>query len=97
MFAGAKRIGLLFSGAEIDWDLDPALTKDIPDITIGEELFSDGKCAISVHSGYSWSHCRVRFNVSQIHAATGEKEKDCAPGCQIHSFSGSNSVCKMSL
>ncbi|QRV99155.1 RNA-dependent RNA polymerase [Ceratobasidium sp. AG-Ba] len=38
----AKRIGLLFSGAEIDWDLDPKFTKDIPDITVGEELFSDG-------------------------------------------------------
>ncbi|KAH7343653.1 RNA dependent RNA polymerase-domain-containing protein [Rhizoctonia solani] len=37
----AKRIGLLFSGAEIDWNLNPALTKDIPDITLGEELFSD--------------------------------------------------------
>ena len=43
MLLGAKRIGLLFSGAEIDWDLNPALTKDIPDITIGEELFSDGE------------------------------------------------------
>ncbi|CAE6465178.1 unnamed protein product [Rhizoctonia solani] len=44
---GAKRIGLLFSGAEIDWDLNPALTKDIPDITLGEELFSDGCGLIS--------------------------------------------------
>ncbi|KAG9082628.1 hypothetical protein FRC07_014152, partial [Ceratobasidium sp. 392] len=37
----AKRIGLLFSGADIDWDLDPRHTKDIPDIMVGEELFSD--------------------------------------------------------
>ncbi|KAJ1308794.1 hypothetical protein OPQ81_004484 [Rhizoctonia solani] len=44
----AKRIGLLFSGAEIDWDLNPALTKDIPDITLGEELFSDGCGLISM-------------------------------------------------
>lgn len=41
-YIGAKRIGLLFSGAEIDWDLDPKFTKDISDITLGEELFSDG-------------------------------------------------------
>ncbi|CAE6400888.1 unnamed protein product [Rhizoctonia solani] len=39
----AKRIGLLFSGAEIDWNLDPTHTKDIPDISLGEELFSDGE------------------------------------------------------
>ncbi|CCO32890.1 RNA-dependent RNA polymerase 2 Short=AtRDRP2 [Rhizoctonia solani AG-1 IB] len=44
----AKRIGLLFSGAEIDWDLKPIFTKDIPDITIGEELFSDGCGLISM-------------------------------------------------
>ncbi|CAE7099567.1 unnamed protein product [Rhizoctonia solani] len=43
----AKRIGLLFSGAEIDWDLNPDHTKDIPDITLGEELFSDGCGLIS--------------------------------------------------
>ncbi|KAF8709476.1 AAA domain, partial [Rhizoctonia solani] len=64
----AKRIGLLFSGAEIDWDLNPALTKDIPDITIAEELFSDGCGLISrrfmqllakkkkiVHRGYRYT------------------------------------------
>ncbi|KEP53488.1 RNA-dependent RNA polymerase [Rhizoctonia solani 123E] len=43
----AKRIGLLFSGAEIDWNLDPTHTKDIPDISLGEELFSDGCGLIS--------------------------------------------------
>ncbi|CAE6538465.1 unnamed protein product [Rhizoctonia solani] len=43
----SKRIGLLFSGAEIDWDLNPTYTKDIPDITLGEELFSDGCGLIS--------------------------------------------------
>ncbi|KAG9082622.1 hypothetical protein FRC07_014153, partial [Ceratobasidium sp. 392] len=43
----AKRIGLLFSGADIDWDLDPRHTKDIVDIMVGEELFSDGCGLIS--------------------------------------------------
>lgn len=40
---GAKRIGLLFSGAEIDYQLDPTHTQDIGDIKMGEELFSDGE------------------------------------------------------
>ncbi|KAF8877847.1 RNA dependent RNA polymerase-domain-containing protein [Gymnopilus junonius] len=38
----AKRIGLLFSSAEVDFTLDPALVADIPDITAGDENFSDG-------------------------------------------------------
>jgi len=39
---GAKRIGLLFSGASLDYVLDPKQTLDIPDMTVGEEVFSDG-------------------------------------------------------
>lgn len=39
---GAKRIGLLFSGAEVDYQLSPDLTLDIPDIKSEDELFSDG-------------------------------------------------------
>ncbi|KAH7091839.1 RNA dependent RNA polymerase-domain-containing protein [Auriculariales sp. MPI-PUGE-AT-0066] len=39
---GAKRIGLLFSSASIDYSLPPTRTQDIDDITIGEENFSDG-------------------------------------------------------
>lgn len=39
---GAKRIGLLFSGAVQDYILDPQQTLDIPDMTVGEEVFSDG-------------------------------------------------------
>lgn len=39
---GAKRIGLLFSGASLDYLLDPKQTLDIPDMTVGEEVFSDG-------------------------------------------------------
>ena len=39
---GAKRIGLLFSGASLDFTLDPQKTLDIPDMTVGEEVFSDG-------------------------------------------------------
>lgn len=38
----AKRIGLLFSKAELDWDLDPRWTKDIDDIMVNGEMFSDG-------------------------------------------------------
>jgi hypothetical protein len=39
---GAKRIGLLFSGASLDFTLDPRQTSDIPDMMVGEEVFSDG-------------------------------------------------------
>jgi len=42
LHTGAKRIGLLFSGASLDFTLDPQMTLDIPDITVGEDLFSDG-------------------------------------------------------
>ncbi|KAI0915379.1 hypothetical protein AcV5_003869 [Taiwanofungus camphoratus] len=38
----AKRIGLLFSKAELDWNLDPKWTKDIDDIIVNGENFSDG-------------------------------------------------------
>jgi len=44
---GAKRIGLLFSEAQIDWKLDPKYITDIPDIRAGDELFSDGCGLIS--------------------------------------------------
>ena len=39
---GAKRIGLLFSGASLDFTLDPQKTLDISDMTVGEDVFSDG-------------------------------------------------------
>ena len=42
IFTGAKRIGLLFSGASLDFTLDPQKTLDIPDMMVGEEVFSDG-------------------------------------------------------
>ncbi|PVG01695.1 RdRP-domain-containing protein [Serendipita vermifera] len=45
----AKRIGLLFSSATLDWVLDPKYVKDIPDIEIGDTLFSDGCGLISRH------------------------------------------------
>lgn len=38
----AKRIGLLFSSAEVDFVLDPRRTTDIDDIMAGDENFSDG-------------------------------------------------------
>ncbi|KAJ7811000.1 RNA-directed RNA polymerase [Mycena olivaceomarginata] len=43
----AKRIGLLFSEAQLDLNLDPKLVKDIEDIKSGDELFSDGCGLIS--------------------------------------------------
>ncbi|KAH6906119.1 RNA-directed RNA polymerase [Coprinopsis sp. MPI-PUGE-AT-0042] len=43
----AKRIGLLFSSAEIDFQLDPTHIEDIPDIEFGGEVFSDGCGLIS--------------------------------------------------
>ncbi|KAJ6509835.1 RNA-directed RNA polymerase [Mycena vulgaris] len=43
----AKRIGLLFSEAQVDYNLDPQLVKDIDDIKSGDELFSDGCGLIS--------------------------------------------------
>ncbi|KAJ6450386.1 RNA-directed RNA polymerase [Mycena sanguinolenta] len=43
----AKRIGLLFSEAQLDYNLDPNLVKDIEDIKLGDELFSDGCGLIS--------------------------------------------------
>jgi len=42
LHTGAKRIGLLFSGASVDFTLDPQRILDIPDMTVGEEVFSDG-------------------------------------------------------
>ncbi|GLB39377.1 putative RNA dependent RNA polymerase [Lyophyllum shimeji] len=38
----AKRIGLLFSEAQLDWQLDPRYIDDIPDIKCGDQIFSDG-------------------------------------------------------
>ncbi|KAI0666961.1 RNA dependent RNA polymerase-domain-containing protein [Trametes maxima] len=46
---GAKRIGLLFSKAEIDWVLDPRNTQDIEDIVVNGENFSDGCGLIAPH------------------------------------------------
>jgi len=47
--AGAKRIGLLFSGASLDFVLDSRKALDIPDMTVGEEVFSDG-CGLMARS-----------------------------------------------
>lgn len=44
---GAKRIGLLFTGASIDYDLRPEFTEDIGDVMVGDENFSDGCGLIS--------------------------------------------------
>ncbi|KZV92820.1 RNA-directed RNA polymerase [Exidia glandulosa HHB12029] len=43
----AKRIGLLFSGSSIDYELRPELTEDIDDLMVGNENFSDGCGLIS--------------------------------------------------
>lgn len=45
--SGAKRIGLLFSEAQVDYQLDPKYTADISDIKSGDEIFSDGCGLIS--------------------------------------------------
>jgi regulator of nonsense transcripts 1 len=56
VFQGAKRIGLLFSEAEVYWDLNPELTADIPDIKVGDEVFSDGCGLISRRFANLLSH-----------------------------------------
>ncbi|KAF7789282.1 hypothetical protein EIP86_000223 [Pleurotus ostreatoroseus] len=59
----AKRIGLLFSEAKIDWMLDPAVTKDIPDIVHNGETFSDGCGLISDKFSMMLSkHKRILFH-----------------------------------
>ncbi|KAG5352321.1 hypothetical protein C0989_002856 [Termitomyces sp. Mn162] len=45
----AKRIGLLFSEAQLDWQLEPKYIADIPDIKSGDEIFSDGCGLMSKH------------------------------------------------
>ena len=45
-FVGAKRIGLLFSGAEIDYVVSDRIG-DIGDLMVGDENFSDGCGLIS--------------------------------------------------
>ena len=46
---GAKRVGLLFSEASLDFTLDPQKILDIPDLTVGEEVFSEG-CGLMARS-----------------------------------------------
>ena len=45
----AKRIGLLFSAAEVATQLHPDRCQDIPDVTQGNYLFTDGCGLISAH------------------------------------------------
>lgn len=54
----AKRIGLLFSEAQLDWQLDPQWVADIPDIKSGDELFSDGCGLISQRLAVQLSKAR---------------------------------------
>ncbi|KAI0333202.1 RdRP-domain-containing protein [Cubamyces sp. BRFM 1775] len=59
----AKRIGLLFSKAEIDWTLDPKCTEDIEDIIVNGENFSDGCGLIAPHFARMLSrHKRIIFH-----------------------------------
>lgn len=61
-FLGAKRIGLLFSEAKADWNLDPSWTADIEDISSGGEVFSDGCGLISKRFAVALSkHKKVIF------------------------------------
>ncbi|EKM53816.1 uncharacterized protein PHACADRAFT_125775, partial [Phanerochaete carnosa HHB-10118-sp] len=59
----AKRIGLLFSEAKIDWNLQPRWTKDIDDIVVNGETFSDGCGLISVKFAKQLSkHKRILYH-----------------------------------
>ena len=58
--AGAKRIGLLFSGAEIDYVVRDRVG-DIGDLMVGDENFSDGCGLIS-----KWLRC-VSTCISDAH------------------------------
>lgn len=49
---GAKRIGLLFSGASVDFILDPRYVGNIDDLMSGDENFSDGCGLISKRLWY---------------------------------------------
>lgn len=63
LLSGAKRIGLLFSEAKIDWLLDPRWTKDIGDTVRNDENFSDGCGLISVKFTQQLSkHKRIMFH-----------------------------------
>ncbi|CAL1711823.1 unnamed protein product [Somion occarium] len=58
----AKRIGLLFSEAKIDWILEPKWTADIEDIVVNGENFSDGCGLISRKFAIQLSrHKRIIF------------------------------------
>ncbi|KAG5653862.1 hypothetical protein H0H81_009941 [Sphagnurus paluster] len=54
----AKRIGLLFSEAQLDWQLDPQYIADIPDIKSGDEIFSDGCGLMSRHFAVQLSRAK---------------------------------------
>ncbi|GJE97878.1 RNA-directed RNA polymerase domain-containing protein [Phanerochaete sordida] len=59
----AKRIGLLFSEAKIDWMLDPRFTKDIDDLVVNGETFSDGCGLISLKFAKQLSkHKKILFH-----------------------------------
>ena len=73
---GAKRIGLMFSSASIDMNLDPKWTKDIEDIEMGGECFSDGQPLYFFFIPFATARvesalCRVWFSV----LATGTPTK----------------------
>ncbi|KAF5390123.1 hypothetical protein D9757_003870 [Collybiopsis confluens] len=57
----AKRIGLLFSGAEVDFVLDPRYVGDIEDLMSGDENFSDGCGLISKHLWHIARKKRIVF------------------------------------
>lgn len=67
-------IGLLFTEASLDFTLDPQKTLDIPDITFGQELFSNGcglmakKLAVQVAKkmGIKFRNVRYTPRVFQI-------------------------------
>lgn len=44
---GAKRIRFLFLSLQVDYSFDPKFTANIPDISLGDGVFSDGCGLIS--------------------------------------------------
>jgi len=97
---GAKRIGLLFSSAQIDYRLDPKFVGDIPDIRVGDEVFSDGCGLISKRLAVQLSKAKkiifrgVRYTpvVFQIRCAGSRCCSDSIIQSIIHRYLGYKGV-----
>ncbi|KAG8739309.1 hypothetical protein FRC10_005793 [Ceratobasidium sp. 414] len=79
-----SKINNIAKRADIDWDLEPKFTKDIPDITVGEELFSDGESC--------FVNCMMWAYFAPVHATASQEEEDNPPTGQVHTFCDPNQV-----